>query len=73
VAVVESTQNVIASVVGEQSTTTNELGRSIDGLAETSGEITATIEVVRESARTTATDATGRRAPPRPSRPSPTS
>jgi methyl-accepting chemotaxis protein len=57
VAVVESTQNVIASVVGEQSTTTNELGRSIDRLAETSGEITATIEVVRESARTTASDA----------------
>jgi methyl-accepting chemotaxis protein len=57
VAVVESTQTVIASAVGEQNATTDDLGRSVDRLARTSSDITTTIEAVRESARVTAADA----------------
>ena len=57
VAVVESTQSVIAAAVEQQSTTTNELSRSVDRLARTSSDITHTITTVREAANTTARDA----------------
>jgi methyl-accepting chemotaxis protein len=57
VAVVESTQSVIAAAVEQQSTTTNELSRSVESLARTSSDITHTIATVRESANTTARDA----------------
>jgi methyl-accepting chemotaxis protein len=57
VAVVETTQNVIAAVVAEQNATTDDLGRSVDRLARTSSDITETIATVRESAKTTASDA----------------
>jgi hypothetical protein len=57
VAVVESSQSVIAAAGDQQSTTTNELSRSVERLARTSADITVAIETVSAAVRSTAVDA----------------
>jgi methyl-accepting chemotaxis protein len=57
VAVVESSQSVIAAAVDQQSSTTDELRRSIDRLARMSADIMAAIDTVTGAAKSTAIDA----------------